>query len=109
MLTKCVADCLRELEENKTSTSALVRGAEERVGDEPLQGVELDGEPAAVCSQHRQHEGLPLLLVHTHSFPVRSELQVTQLPQLINILSSSSRVLRQLTRRENRATNRVRT
>jgi len=39
-----------------------------------LQGVELDGEPAAVCSQHRQHEGLPLLLVHTHSFPVRSEL-----------------------------------
>ena len=48
-----MADCLRELEENKTSTSALVRGAEERVGDEPLQGVELDDEPAAVRLEHR--------------------------------------------------------
>jgi len=53
MLTKCVADCLRELEENKTSTSAPVRGAEERVGHEPLQGVELDDEPAAVRPKHR--------------------------------------------------------
>jgi hypothetical protein len=57
------------------STFTPVCGAEERVGHEPLEGVVLEDEPAAVRPEHRQREDAPLLLVHARSLPVRSELQ----------------------------------
>jgi hypothetical protein len=52
-----------------------VRRAEERVGHEPLQGVEPDNEPAAVGPQHRQREDPPLVLTRARGFPICSELQ----------------------------------
>lgn len=65
------------------STFTPVRGAEERVGHEPLQGVEPDDEPATVGPQHRQREDPPLVLARARGFPVRSELQDrrSELPQ----------------------------
>lgn len=56
-----------------------VRGAEERVGHEPLQGVEPDDEPATVGPQHRQREDPPLVLARARGFPVRSELRQAHL------------------------------
>jgi len=64
--------------ESSSSTFTPVRGAEERVGHEPLQGVEPDDKPAAIGPQHRQRENVPLVLVSARSFPVHSELQGTQ-------------------------------
>lgn len=82
-------------ERESASTFTPVRGAEERVGHEPLQGVEPDDEPATVGPQHRQREDPPLVLARARGFPVRSELQDrrSELPQSsldFGISSSSS-------------------